>query len=167
MILAFDTYYYGDKAKTVCIGFEHWQDAAPAEIWSEITTTTSEYEPGAFYKRELPCIVSLLAKISTDNIEAIIVDGFTVLNDEEKPGLGAHLYNYLQLKTPVIGVAKTNFASLNLHKRPLLRGESQRPLFITATGIDLETATSYIAQMHGGHRIPVLLKLLDSMTRQN
>jgi deoxyribonuclease V len=65
-----------------------------------------EYTSGEFYKRELPCILSLLGKNHFDNIEAIIVDGFVYLDDQNKLGLGGHLYERLPYKVPVIGVAK-------------------------------------------------------------
>ncbi|MBC7861749.1 MAG: endonuclease V, partial [Bacteroidia bacterium] len=95
MILAFDTYYYTDKAKTVCLAFENWTDAEPSQIYTDQKENIAEYEPGAFYKRELPCIISLLKKIELINIEAVIIDGFVFLDDEAKPGLGYYLYEYL------------------------------------------------------------------------
>ena len=63
MTLAFDSYYSEDKAKTVCLAFKDWSDSKPTNIYEEITSGIAEYEPGAFYKRELPCILSLLDKI--------------------------------------------------------------------------------------------------------
>ena len=62
MILAFDTYYFDNKAKTVCISFRSWPDESPLGMEEEITEGISDYEPGAFFKRELPCILSLLRK---------------------------------------------------------------------------------------------------------
>ncbi len=35
MIYAFDTYYYEDFAKTVCIAFEDWLSDAEKEIFTE------------------------------------------------------------------------------------------------------------------------------------
>lgn len=165
MILAFDSYYYEDKAKTVCLLFEKWTDEKPYRIYSEISENVSEYESGAFYKRELPCILHLLAQIEETDIEAIVIDGFVVLDDEGKLGLGGYLYQHLEEKIPVIGVAKTNFAQIHTQKRAVTRGESQRPLYITALGIDIEKATEVVAQMTGEFRIPNLLKLLDTLTK--
>lgn len=165
MILAFDTCYYDDKAKTVCIAFEHWTANSPAEVFTEVATGIAPYEPGAFYKRELPCIMSLLQQITLPNIEAIIVDGFVYLDDNNLPGLGAHLYHQLNGSIPVIGVAKTNFKTVETNKTTLTRGISHRPLYITAIGIDLTVASRLIEQMDGPHRIPALLKQLDTLSR--
>ena len=167
MILAFDTYYVGDKAKTVCLSFTQWEDTAGSAIYDEVLCNVAGYTPGEFYRRELPCILSLLKKIPFTAAEAIVVDGFVFLDDERKPGLGAHLYNALEERIPVIGVAKTNFATLHAHKTSLLRGGSARPLYITAIGIDTGLATAYIKKMAGTFRIPALLKQLDSLTREH
>lgn len=166
MILSFDTYYHDNKAKTVCLAFEHWEDSVPFAVHEIIQEGIAEYIPGEFYKRELPGIIDLLSMLSYDFIEAIIIDGFVFLDDEMKPGLGARLYHALDGKIPVIGVAKTNFATIEVHKRSLFRGESLRPLFITAIGMDLEVALSCISRMHGINRMPTLLKLLDQISKK-
>jgi exodeoxyribonuclease-5/deoxyribonuclease V len=166
MILAFDTYYFDNKAKTVCISFDNWADEKKYEINAEIIENIEEYKSGEFYKRELPCILSLLDKISIQNIEAIIVDGYVYLDDNQKLGLGGYLHKHLKSKIPIIGVAKTNFASLEKNKRQLLRGKSIRPLYITSIGIDLDKATKLIASMNGLNRIPTLLKTLDTLTKE-
>ncbi|WP_207420305.1 hypothetical protein [Desertivirga brevis] len=57
----------------------------------EVLDCDQEYIPGEFYKRELPGILSLLDKINFELIQAIIIDGFVILNDEGKPGLGGYL----------------------------------------------------------------------------
>lgn len=166
MILALDTYYQNNKAKTVCIGFQNWTDEHPADILTEELDSVEEYQPGAFYKRELPCILSILKKTTLQNTEAIIIDGYVLLDDTGKHGLGGYVYEALDRKIPVIGVAKTNFANNTLHKREVYRGDSQRPLYITTLGIPPETACTYIRSMHGAYRIPTLLKTLDTLTRQ-
>lgn len=166
MILAFDSYYYENKAKTVCLAFENFEDKKPLKIIEDYQENVTEYEPGNFYKRELPCILSLLEKHHFENIETIIIDGFVFLDDNQKLGLGGHLYKSLDEKIPIIGVAKTNFSGINLMKKEIYRGESNNPLFITAIGIDLNTASENILKMHGNFRFPTLLKQLDSLTKQ-
>jgi deoxyribonuclease V len=166
MILALDTYYQNNKAKTVCIRFPNWTDEHPANVLTEELDRVEEYQPGAFYKRELPCILSILKKTTLQNTEAIIIDGYVLLDDTGKHGLGGYLYEALDREIPVIGVAKTNFANNTLHKGEVYRGDSQRPLYITTLGIPLETACTYIRSMHGAYRIPTLLKTLDTLTRQ-
>ncbi|GGF23521.1 endonuclease V [Flavobacterium limi] len=166
MILAFDTYYFENKAKTVCISFDSWADQKNYNVHSKIIENIEEYKSGEFYKRELPSIVSLLENIKFKNIEAIIVDGYVYLDDNEKLGLGGHLYKYLKEEIPIIGVAKTNFATLEKNKRQLTRGKSIKPLYITSIGIDLDKAKKLIENMDGLNRIPTLLKTLDRLTKE-
>jgi len=167
MILAFDTYYEETSAKTVCIAFENWSAENEQQVYTETLKISAAYESGQFYKRELPCILSLLKQINQTAVEAIIVDGFVVLDDENKPGLGMYLYDILNKKIPVIGVAKTNFATLVHNKYSLLRGDSIKPLYITSAGINLNDAAQKIKEMAGPYRIPVLLKKLDGLTKMN
>jgi len=166
MILAFDTFYFNNKAKTVCLQFDNWPDTGDYKIYSEVLEDIEEYIPGEFYKRELPCILSLLTKIDTENPEAIIVDGYVFLDDNMKPGLGARLYDAIDRKWPVVGVAKSNFATVNQLKIPVLRGDSKNPLFVTAIGIDAEAAALHVKNMSGPFRIPFLLRELDKLTKQ-
>lgn len=165
MILAFDTYYFDVKAKTVCLAFDEWTAAESFEVYSEILENIEEYRSGEFYKRELPCILSLLNQIDLHKVQTIIVDGYVFLDDDGKPGLGYYLYKALNSEIPVIGVAKSNFATIDKLKRPVMRGDSKSPLFVTAIGIDLDEAAKNIGQMSGCFRIPAILKQLDSMTK--
>lgn len=165
MILAFDTYYFDNKAKTVCISFENWSDEENYKVYTEIIESKEDYKSGEFYKRELPCILSLLNKIAIKNITTIIIDGFVFLDDYKRLGLGGHLYNQLN-DIPIIGVAKTNFATLEKNKRELFRGKSIKPLYITSIGIDIEKAKNLIKNMNGQNRIPTLLKKLDTLTKE-
>lgn len=67
---------------------------------------------GEFYKRELSCILAILEDIDLATISCIIIDGFVVLDDAGKHGLGGHLYEQLDPKVPVIGFA-TNIPENN------------------------------------------------------
>lgn len=111
--------------------------------------------------------MSVLNQINLENIEVIIVDGFVYLDDDKKYGLGGHLYEKLNRQIPIIGVAKTNFASIEKNKKALYRGDSIKPLYITSIGIDLEEAFKNIESMHGEFRMPTLLKELDRLTKEN
>jgi len=165
MFLAFDTYYYDNKAKTICIQFENWNDKEPSQVYSEIREGVEDYVPGEFYKRELPCILSLFEKIPLEGLEAIVVDSFVVLNDEGKSGLGAYLHESLGGKYPVIGVAKSNFAQIEKNKRAVLRGESIKPLYVTTIDADIDIAAKNVKNMYGDYRLPDLLKRLDQLTK--
>jgi len=165
MIYAFDTYYYEDHANTVCIAFEDWNSEKEYGIFNEKTEITSAYESGAFYKRELPCILSLLEKIELKQGDLIIVDGYVTLDNDGKIGLGGYLYEALNQKYPVIGIAKNGFASPDSQRRDILRGESKTPLFLTAKGVNPDEILPKVVQMHGSYRIPTLLKKLDQLSR--
>ncbi|WP_456439817.1 endonuclease V [Psychroserpens sp.] len=166
MILAFDTYYYTDKAKTVGLQFEYWNDSKESKVFEETLTNLNDYVSGEFYKRELPCILSLLKKIDLNNCEAIIIDGFVVLDDNNRLGLGGYLYHELNCKIPIIGVAKNDFSRIENHKVKIFRGNSKKPLYITTKGIDLKLASEKITNMSGEYRIPELLKKADSIGRK-
>ncbi|WP_286970411.1 endonuclease V [Flavobacterium sp. UBA4854] len=167
MILAFDTYYFDQKAKTICLEFAEWNEDKNFKIHSETINNVEEYIPGEFYKRELPCILSLLKQIDLSTVDVIIVDGFVYLNDENKYGLGGYLYEKLNKEIPIIGVAKTNFASIEKNKKALFRGDSKKPLYITSIGIDLDIAYKKVQSMAGEFRFPTLLKELDRLTKEN
>jgi len=126
----------------------------------------AEYEPGQFYKRELPCIAKLLDEITRLEVvlDCIVIDGYVWLGSPERGGLGAHLYDHLQGSLPIIGVAKSEFVGTPDETR-LLRGDSIKPLFVTTAGIVLDAAKAHIAAMHGKFRMPDLLKLVDGLSR--
>jgi len=165
MKLAIDVYYYNEnKAKIAGILFEDWEATEPLKIVSTNFDRVKNYEPGNFYKRELPCIMELLKLIDMDTVDIIIIDGYVYLENQNSPGLGLHLYNTLEKKIPVIGVAKTYFHKSIAEKT--FRGKSQTPLYITSVGLETDKAANLIKNMHGNHRIPKLLKLLDQETRK-
>ncbi len=166
MILALDTYYFDDKAKTVGLEFTNWTDNIETNIYTETLRNVEEYKSGEFYRRELPCILSLIKQYNLKGYEVIIVDGYVYLDDAGKLGLGGFLYESLNQEIPIIGVAKTSFFTINKNKNSLWRGESKKPLFITSIGIDLNDATERIKIMDGEFRIPTLLKKLDRLTKE-
>jgi deoxyribonuclease V len=165
MIFAVDVNYPDETAFVAGILFKDWQDLEP--MW-QITTqiaSVAEYEPGQFYKRELPCILEILAQL--ESLPAIvIVDGYVYLGAAQQPGLGKYLYDALDGKAAVIGVAKNRFADTPTEAE-VLRGDSQRPLYVTAIGIDLAAAKMAIEQMAGAYRIPNLLKLVDKLSKSH
>ena len=86
MKLAVDAYYAGSKAKVVGVLFENFSDEKPIKIISKAVGDVAPYESGSFYKRELPCIVSLLHDLDMRDISLIVTDGFVYLDDEGKYG---------------------------------------------------------------------------------
>lgn len=165
MKIAFDVQYYDDHAKSVAICFDHWQDGTPNEIIEKKIDEVAEYVPGEFYKRELPCIMSILNDLNLADVACIVVDGYVHLDDDGKLGLGGHLYEKLDGKIPVIGVAKSSFQKNKNNVLELLRGQSEKPLYITAVGIEMAEARKHIESMHGKYRMPTLLQILDTTTK--
>lgn len=166
MILAVDVYYGDFGARAVGLIFPLWTSEKPAGIIIQLIPQVEAYEPGAFYKRELPCILQVLKQTDLKQLAYIIIDGYVILDDAGTYGLGGYLFEALERKTPVIGVAKTRFLrNTRLHKA-VLRGQSNNPLFVTALGVDLEEAAGFIRQMSGPNRMPDLLKQLDMETKK-
>jgi deoxyribonuclease V len=164
MIFAVDVHYYTDKALVAGILFADWQDTKPIrQITTEIVSG-AEYEPGQFYKRELPCILEILAQIESLP-EIVVVDGYVDLGSAQKPGLGKYLYEALDRQSIIIGVAKNRFEDTPVEAE-ICRIGSQRPLYVTAIGISQAEAKNAIARMSGRYRIPDLLKLVDKLSKQ-
>jgi len=166
MILAIDVHYREDFAKSVSIEFDDWVDENILQIHETIIDEVEEYIPGEFYKRELPCLLEVIELSDRELIKLIIVDSYVVLNDDGKFGLGAYLYEALGEKIPVIGVAKKNFLSNTKNVREVLRGESQKPLYVSSMGIDIDQAAEKIRNMKGEYRFPEMLKLVDRKGRE-
>lgn len=163
MILAVDVQYTLNAALAAGILFSDWKSDNTQQLLLKSIDKIAPYEPGSFYKRELPCILALLSEVNI-NLDVIIVDGYVMLGKDNTPGLGMHLYNSLNGAIPVIGVAKKEFIGTP-NACQLQRGKSQKPLYITSVGIELSLAKFYIASMHGKYRIPTLLKKVDQLCR--
>lgn len=166
MILATDVHYRDEFAKAVSIAFEQWSDGFPSIIHEAFLNEVEEYVPGQFYKRELPCILKVLEKSTLEAIEVIIVDGYVVLDDDGKAGLGQYLFEALDQQIPIIGVAKKGFINNKKNVVPIKRGTSDNPLFITSVGINVAEAAHKIKHMVGAYRMPDLLRILDQKTKE-
>jgi deoxyribonuclease V len=166
MLIAIDVHYRETFAKTISIEFNNWEDAIPTQTHEVIINEVAEYVSGEFYKREMPCILEILKCSEIDKIDLIIIDGYVFLDDDNKFGLGAYLYEALGRNIPIVGIAKRNFINNKKNVVEVLRGESKNPIFVTAIGIDLIETTKKVKNMHGIYRIPDLLKLLDRMTKE-
>jgi deoxyribonuclease V len=163
MIAAADVHYFKNLAAAGAVLFEHWRSEQQTVAVRQTFPKVEPYEPGLFYKRELPCLLKVLERVK-NQFEIIIIDGYVWLDAEGRPGLGAHLHQALGEKIPVIGVAKSKFKEA-LHAKSVPRGRSRRPLYVTATGIEVTVAAKHIENMHGRHRIPTLLKMVDMLCR--
>jgi deoxyribonuclease V len=163
MLLALDVHYRHDHAITAALAFADWGADVPAATYISRLIGVPDYEPGAFYKRELPCLLGLLGEYRLQPTH-LVIDGYVDLDEAGRPGLGRHLYDALGRKVAVIGVAKTSFAGI-ADRCAIYRSASARPLYVTCAGVELAWAQAQILSMHGAHRIPTLLKMVDQQCR--
>jgi len=162
MIACVDVSYGAAEVVTACVAIRDWVDDAPCmERVLRAAEAPAPYIPGQFYLREMPRIIRVLEGLT--DIELIVIDGYVWLA-KDRPGLGVHLYENLARQFPVVGVAKGAFHD-NDCAIPVTRGESSRPLYITAIGIDASLAAEGVVRMAGLHRMPVILKRVDQLTR--
>jgi deoxyribonuclease V len=164
ILAAVDVAYNDLAANAACILFERWEAMCPYDAYSRWSASPRPYISGRFHQRELPCLLGVL-ELLPEPPAVVVVDGFVWLGADGKPGLGAHLYEALGNRTAVIGVAKNRYRD-SLLAKPVLRGQSSRPLWVTAAGMDVEEAARFLRLMHGGSRIPTLLQIVDARARR-
>ena len=160
-LAALDVHYFATHAQAACVVASAWGDAAPLAEYTAIYEGPADYEPGSFFKRELPPLLAVLGQLP-EPPPILVIDGYVWL-DEARPGLGYHLQQAFPQHPSVVGVAKTSFAG-NRAAVPVLRG-STRPLFVTAVGLDVEVAAEHVRDMAGPYRLPVLLRRADQLAK--
>jgi deoxyribonuclease V len=168
MLVCIDVDYRdGQDGRTIglaaAVVFSDWTSPTAAAEHVVQIAEVADYEPGQFYKRELPCVLAVLERVEF-GIHGIIIDGYVVLDEHGTPGLGGHLWEALGRRIPVIGVAKNPFSRPN-PSIEVLRGDSSRPLYVTALGVAAETAAADVRRMHGRFRLPTVLKRADRLCR--
>ncbi len=156
-----DVDYRNNLAITACLTFTKWTDDLPLAEYLEVVSDVDDYVPGQFYRRELPCILKVLDKIK-HTLNILVIDGYVWLG-ENHMGLGAHLYQALNKKVAIIGVAKSKYYEAS--HAEVIRGKSNKPLYITSVGLDELDAIQLIASMAGEFRVPTLLKHVDDLCR--
>ncbi len=162
-----DAAYFKQKAVTVATT-THPQDTGKIiSCYTSFRNGVARYEPGKFYKRELPCIMKVLGLVK-EPLKTIFIDAHVWLSPAH-PGLGAHLFNAIGKKIPVIGMAKKGFAMQEKTDEMLVkrvyRGKSKHPLHVTAAGIDLDQAAQVVQRLCGSFRIPYAMKKSHSLAR--
>jgi len=155
--------YRETAAYAAGLAFHNWSDAAPTTEKVIPVVGVHSYQPGQFFRRELPCLLAVLRELPP--VAVVVVDGYVWLDGLSVAGLGAHLYQALAGKVAVIAVAKTRFAGAGATVE-IVRGRSARPLFVTAAGMSAERAAEHVRSMHGPDRIPTLLKRADALCRR-
>ena len=159
MLACADVHYRDDgSASCALLLFDAWTSERASEERVVQVAEAAPYEPGAFYLRELPC---LLAVLGTRRPDVVIVDGL-VWTGPGVPGLGARLHEAVPGIATIVGVAKTHF-----HGAPataVVRGRSTSPLWVDEIGVPVD-APARIREMHGAFRVPSLLRRVDQLCR--
>ncbi len=163
MILAVDVHYADQSAVVAGVVFDDWADEAIRASYVSFIDRVSAYEPGQFYKRELPCILRLIKEHDLAP-DYILIDGYVYLDAQGRPGLGRYLYDALQQRSIIIGVAKKRFAGM-ADECAIYRGGSKRPLYVTCAGMQPSLAKKRVESMSGCYRYPALLKCVDRLCR--
>jgi deoxyribonuclease V len=165
MLLAVDVHYGAARVTTAAVGFTSWTDETSVlEHVVHHAGAPEAYEPGSFFKRELPHLVRVIEQVRAKHLVTTVVIDAHVWLEPGQPGLGAHLSTALG-GLSVVGVAKTAYkGGIAI---AVTRGESRAPLYITAAGLDPERAAELVRDMHGPFRLPTLLKRVDQLARAN
>jgi deoxyribonuclease V len=158
-----DVQYGPTSAVAACVVAASWSDGTACEERIARVSPIADYEPGAFFKRELPCIVQVLSLVR-GGYAAVVVDGYVELDAAGHAGLGAHLHQHLRGEIVVVGAAKTRYPGAPAEE--VCRGASKRPLYVSARGLSNAEAGRLVAGMHGPHRIPTLFARADQLARE-
>lgn len=164
-IAILDAAYSDSAASASCVAIDDWSAERAASETAIKRGPARAYEPGAFYKRELPLLLDVLKSAGLAP-KTVVIDGYVWLDGAGKPGLGAHLHVALGGSCAVVGVAKTTFAGADSWAAKVLRGSAARPLYVTAIGVGLTEAAGAVQIMHGKHRIPALIQRADRLARE-
>lgn len=157
---------YGDGASAAgCVIAADWESGEALSEFSHRAGPAADYQPGEFYQRELPLLVSVLGMLPR-RPDVIVIDGYVWLGVEDRKGLGAHLFDALGGTTAIVGIAKTKFHGASYWAADVRRGASDSPLYVTAVGMTLEDAAAAAKLMHGPHRIPTLVGRADALARE-
>lgn len=161
MFAAVDVHYLGDAgARAALVTAADSKFSVLAGGRTALVPDPGPYRSGEFYLRELPPLRAVLAGES--GLALIVVDGYVDLDPRGRPGLGA--YVQAEFGAPVIGVAKTRFATAT-HAAQVRRGQSDRPLYVTAAGLTIAEAATMVSEMAGPFRIPDALCRADRLAR--
>ncbi|HJV84480.1 MAG TPA: endonuclease V [Noviherbaspirillum sp.] len=162
-----DVHYDTRGAQAACIVADSWTAEAALCSCVDVIKEVRPYQPGSFYLRELPCLISVL-RLLPALPDMLVIDGYVWLPPLARAGLGARLYETLQRRVPVVGIAKTAFAGGEACADvvPVWRGTSGKPLFVTAAGVDIHAAAEWVRSLAGKHRLPILVSMADRLSRQ-
>ena len=159
--VAVDVQYLEDaKARAAMVASRDRRFSTITSSRTVIVPAGASYRPGEFYLRELPPLRAVIP--APGELALIMVDGYVDLDPDGRPGLGAHVH--AEFGVPVIGVAKTAFRTAT-HAARVFRGQSSRPLYVTAAGMTVAEAAQLVSDMAGQFRVPDALKRVDRLAR--
>ena len=158
---AVDVHYLGVAgARAALISAEDATFSTLMDCRTALVPDPGPYHSGELYLRELPPLRAVLCDQA--GLALIVVDGYVDLDPHGRPGLGA--YVHAEFGVPVIGVAKTRFATAT-HAAQVRRGQSERPLYVTSAGLPIADAATLVSDMAGPFRIPNALRSADRLAR--
>ena len=170
MIVALDVGYVDRGARTDgrcgVVAFAEWTTDRVAAQCTTVVADVAPYVPGRLFERELPCLVAGIDRLAAEfaiEPSLLLIDGNVRLDQDGRPGLGHYLFDHFQAAIAVVGIAKSAFVGLNAVE--VRRGASDRPLFVTAAGMEEAAAAAAVESMAGQHRIPAMLALADALSR--
>src|SRR5215831_12860243 len=122
MIACVDVDYENTQAVAAGIAFRDWLDESVVAERVISLPDIQPYQSGQFFIRELPCLLAVLQLLPP--VQIVLIDGYIWL-EENRPGLGAHLYQSLDGRVAVIGVAKTRYLGAT-NVQEVRRGKSKQ-----------------------------------------
>ena len=161
LFVAVDVHYpHDDIARAAMVAADERRFSRVTRTRTAMVRASAPYRPGEFYLRELPPLRTVIP--ASGDLGLIVIDGYVDLDPDSRPGLGAHVH--AEFDVPVIGVAKTRFKTAT-HAAQVFRGQSARPLYVTAAGMTVADAAGVVREMAGRFRLPDALKLADRLAR--
>ena len=130
-----------EHATAACLVWSAWGNAMEKRALTARVEDVAPYVPGAFYQRELPCLLEVLRRVEAP-LEVVVIDGYVWLSADRRPGLlvarlglahlrGAAASRYAGLSAvrredPVhsngVGEAEDQFTEISPHERDRMRG---------------------------------------------
>ncbi|MCW1968987.1 MAG: endonuclease V [Anaerolineae bacterium] len=162
MYFSCDVQYEQKIGYAAGICFQRLQSQSVDFVVTAILQPVAEYKPGEFYQRELPCLIELIKKLETLP-KIIFIDGYVWLQNDQL-ALGGRLYEYLDRKVIVIGIAKS-FLRIAGENISMYYKSSHRPIYISAAGLSLDDAMQCVKEMPYQGHLPLMMKYADIAAR--
>ena len=157
MKLALDVHHDAGSAVAAAVAFDDWNAPEATKTYRSSIAAVEKPPAGKAWLRDLPCLLQLLREHALEP-EAVVLDGFVHLDEQDTPGLGRALFDALGGKVPVVGISKSQGA-FTAAQFEVHREDEAAPVIVTCAGIDLGAAKARVRTMHGRKRVPTLMKL--------